>query len=152
MAEGGSAGVSGADQEWFSLREVAAALGISRQGVHARVRKGTLEGERVGGVWRVASAVVAAAVQSERQKALSLGSVRLLPASLQQPAGEADELARRLAEIEATLSDLSESYRRELDEREREVAVLRSQSERLTAALHYLVDMLGVDAGRQLGG
>ncbi len=143
----------GADQpEWYTLREVAQALGISRQAVHARVRKGQLEAERVDGTWRVASGVVAVAVQAERKKALSLGSVRLLPGPLERPGGEIDQLAQRVAEVEATLAELAETHRRELDEREREVAVLRSQGERLTSALHYLVDMLGIGPDSRPGG
>jgi len=149
LPRGQAPGLGANEAEWYTLREVAAALGISRQAVHARVRKDQLEAERVDGTWRVASGVVAAAVQAERNKALSLGSVRLLPAAAQRPADEAYDLARRVAEVEATLAELSESHRRQLDVREQEVAVLRGQRARLTAALHAMVDILGVDAGSQ---
>ncbi len=151
--------VAPGEQEWYSLREVAAALGISRQAVHARVRKGQLDADQVDGAWRVASAVVAAAVQAERSKALALGAVRMLPASAGRPDGDVADLLRRVVEIEATLTDLSESHRRELDERDRELgerdrelAVLRDQGERLMSALHYMVDALGMASSPDHGG
>ena len=61
---------------WYSLRDVARVLGLSRQAVHTRVRKGQLEADLIDGVWQVPGAV-AAAVQTQRKRALSLGSVRL---------------------------------------------------------------------------
>ena len=52
--------------QWYTLKEVAEALGLTRQAVHTRVRKGQLRGEQQeDGSWRVAADAVAAAIEAK---------------------------------------------------------------------------------------
>lgn len=140
-----------AGQEWYTLRDVALALGLSRQAVHARVKKGQLRAEQVEGVWRIPASAVAQAVQAERRRFVGSGAVRILPVS---PGGSGDnsDLSKRVSAVETAIAELSEDHRRQLAERDREVAVLEERCERLTQALHQMVDLLGTAGGRPLGG
>ena len=135
-----------AGQEWYTLRDVAQALGLSRQAVHARVKKGQLRAQQVEGVWRIPGSAVAEAVQAERRRFVGSGAVRILPVS---PGGSGadNDLAERVAAVETAIAELSEDHRRELAERDREVAVLEDRCERLTQALHQMVDLLGMAGG-----
>lgn len=140
-----------AGQEWYTLRDVALALGLSRQAVHARVKKGQLRAEQVEGVWRIPASAVAQAVQAERRRFVGSGAVRILPVA---PGGSGDDsdLSKRVSAVETAIAELSEDHRRQLAERDREVAVLEERCERLTQALHQMVDLLGMAGGRPLGG
>jgi len=139
-------------QDWYSLREVAEALGLSRQAVHARVRKNQLQAEQVDGTWRVSGFALAAAVQSQRKKVLQLGTVRLLPVPTGfDDGGSAGQIADRVSSVEAAIAELSENQRRELEERDQEVALLKERCERLTMALHRMVDLLGSTEDRGSG-
>lgn len=46
-------GVTDRPTDRLTLDEAAAVLGISREAVRLRIRRGTLAGERVGGIWSV---------------------------------------------------------------------------------------------------
>jgi len=133
-------------QEWYTLRDVAVALGLSRQAVHARVKKGQLEAEQVDGVWRVAGTAVAKAVQAERRRFVGSGAVRMLPVP-PSPGADSGDLSERVSALEAAIGELSENHRHQLAERDREVAVLEDRCQRLTQALHQMVDMLGMAGG-----
>ena len=130
-------------RESYTLSEVAQVLGLSRQAVHARVKKGQLDAERVDGVWRVSAATVVAAVDAKRREALSLGSVRLLPVA--EPASDvvAQELLNRLEALETVVGDLQEEGRRARAERDQQVAVVEDRCARLQVALHQMVELLG---------
>ena len=143
----GLPGDTAGDRDWYSLRDVARVLGLSRQAVHARVRKGQLEADLMEGVWQVPGAAVAAAVQTQRKRALSLGCVRLLPTPASGDSGTAGEdVATRLDAIESVLLGMREEHRQALVERELEVATLKERCARLQAALHQMVDLLGSGA------
>lgn len=129
-----------AESEWYTLKEVAAALGVSRQAVHARITKGQLPGEQVQGVWRVPGQALVAAVEAKRREALSLGSVRVLPAAAPATDGE---LVRRVEALEALVEELREEHQRSRVERDAEVAALEERCARLQSALHHMVDLLG---------
>ncbi len=137
-------GAAHGEQDWYTLREVARALGLSRQAVHTRVKKGQLAAEQVDGIWRVSGFALAEAVQSQRRRVLALGTVRLLPVptKLGQD-GSGGGLVDRVLVLEAAVSELSEEHRRALEQRDREVVVLKERCERLTKALHQMVDLLG---------
>lgn len=140
-------GTAHGEQDWYTLREVARALGLSRQAVHTRVRKGQLPAEQVDGIWRVSEFALAEAVQSQRRSVLALGTVRLLPAQTERGQdGGGDGLVDRVLVLEAAVSELSEEHRRALEQRDREVEVLKERCERLTKALHQMVDLLGPGA------
>ena len=135
--------VAEAGREWYTLSEVAQVLGLSRQAVHARVKKGQLDAEKVDGVWRVSDATVVAAVEAKRREALSLGSVRLLPVGAPADDVVAQELVNRLEALETVVGDLQEEGRRAQAERDQELAVLEDRCARLQAALHQMVELLG---------
>ncbi len=141
---------AGDDREWYSLREVASVLGLSRQAIHARVKKGQLAAEQVGGSWRVPGHAVAEAVRARRDKFVSLGAVRIPPVAGQgvDPQGASQQIADRVAVIETALAEMAEDQRRVLAEREREVAALRERSDRLATALHQMVDLLADEPRR----
>lgn len=40
-------------QDYFTVREAAAILGVHKHTVQARLRDGTLKGKKLGGVWRI---------------------------------------------------------------------------------------------------
>jgi hypothetical protein len=143
VAERAGSHGAGADQGWYTLRDVATALGLSRQAVHARVRKGQLPAQQVEGVWRIPSSAVAEAVQAERRRFVGSGAVRILPVSA-GGSGDGSGLSDRVSAIEAAIAELSEDHRQQLAERDRKVAVLEERCERLTRALHHMVDLLGV--------
>ena len=135
-------GATGDGPEWYSLKDVAQVLGLTRQGVHRRVRKGQLEAEQVDGVWRVSDAAVAAAVEAKRREAVSLGSVRVLPVGA--PTGdEGHQVAARLEALEAMVAELRDEHRRAQTQRDQEVAALEETCARLRAALHQMVDLMG---------
>ena len=135
--------VAEAGREWYTLSEVAEVLGLSRQAVHARVKKGRLDAEKVDGVWRVSGATVGAVVEAKRREALSLGSVRLLPVGAPASDVVAQELVNRLEALETVVGHLQEEGRRAQAERDQEVAVLEDRCARLQAALHQMVELLG---------
>ncbi len=140
----GLPGDAAEDRDWYSLRDVARVLGLSRQAVHARVRKGQLEADLIDGLWQVPGAAVAAAVQTQRKRALSMGSVRLLPMPTGGNSGTAGEdVTARLDAIERVVLGLREEHRQALAERELEVAALQERCARLQTALHQMVDLLG---------
>ncbi|MDQ6838041.1 MAG: helix-turn-helix domain-containing protein [Actinomycetota bacterium] len=144
MTDVGSVGAPGA-QEWYSLREVASALGVTRQAVHARVKSGRLESEQIDGVWRIPASAVTEAVQAQRRRFVGSGSVRILP--VHSLAGDEDlGISDRVVALEAAIAELSGGHRRQLAERDREVAVLEERCQRLTKALHQMVDLLGTEA------
>ena len=49
--------------EYMSITEAAAVLGVSRQRVHAMVKAGILEAERIGSQWAVRKASVEARLE-----------------------------------------------------------------------------------------
>lgn len=128
-------------QESYSLTEVAAVLGLTRQAVSVRVKKGQLEAQKNGGTWRVSHQVLAAAVEAKRRKAMSLGSVRVLPVG--QASGDAEALAQRMNALETVVGELRDEQRQAQARRDEEVAALEQTCARLQAALHQMVDLLG---------
>ena len=40
-------------QDYFTVQEAAAILGVHKHTVQARLRDGTLKGKKLGGVWRI---------------------------------------------------------------------------------------------------
>jgi len=119
----------------YSLQEVADRVGRTRQAMHARVKRGTLRAQRVGGSWLVTAEVLDALVAGEQAKAVSAGTVRALhPEGRSAAEGVADavpDAERRVAELEAEL-------RREREESERKdhyIADLRRHTARLREAL-----------------
>ncbi len=135
-------GGADAGPQWYTLKEVAEALGLTRQAVHTRVRKGQLRGEQQeDGSWRVAADALAAAIEAKRREAVSLGSVRVLPVG--PPLGEMSALAERIDALEAVVAQLREEQGRIQAQRDQEVAALEERSARLQTALHQMVDLLG---------
>jgi hypothetical protein len=89
------------------------------------VKKGQLEAQKVGGAWRVQSAAVTQEVQARRNKALALGTVRVLPVDRVADETGQDDTAARLGRLEALVAELADENRRIHSERERELALLR---------------------------
>ena len=92
---------------------------------------------RVGGACPMR---LAAAVEAERKKAISFGSVRVLPvghASVEgMPWRSGDAL-------EAVVEELRDEQRQAQARRDQEVAALEQTCARLQAALHQMVDLMG---------
>jgi hypothetical protein len=65
--------------------------------------------------------------------------------------GASGDIAGRVAVVQAVIAELSEGHRRALEERDREVAVLKQRCDRLIAALHQMVDLLGAEEVRPVG-
>ncbi len=63
----------------FGAAEVAAMLGVTRQAVQARARRGSLRAFKVDGEWRIPAEVATALVSAEHHRGLSAGTVRALP-------------------------------------------------------------------------
>ncbi len=117
----------------YSLQEVADRVGRTRQAMHARVKRGTLRAQRVGGSWLVTAEVLDALVAGEQAKAVSAGTVRTLhpdahPPSPEDPAGLLPGVAQRVTELEAELSRALEQLARKdayIDDLRRHAARLR---------------------------
>ena len=121
----------------YSLQEVADRVGRTRQAMHARVKRGTLRAQRVGGSWLVTPEVLDALVAAEQAKAVSAGTVR----ALHPESGDASgvdgvrdlptDAARRIEELEAELT----AQREELARKDGYIGDLRRHVARLREAL-----------------
>lgn len=140
----------------LGVAEVAEMLGVTRQAVQARVQRGSLRAHKVGGVWRVPRVAAAALVRAEREKAVSSGHVRALPAGGvpgSSPVGgeEVAELAARILRLEAAMQERDREFQvalmaheQQLTVKDREIATLKDDRHRLRVALRAL---LGEDDG-----
>ncbi len=120
----------------YSLQEVAERVGRTRQAMHARVKRGTLRAQRVGGSWLVTAEVLEALVAGEQAKAVSAGTVRALhpgahPPSAEDPANPPAGVAPRVAELESELRRAREESAR----KDAYIADLRRHAARLREAL-----------------
>lgn len=120
----------------YSLQEVADRVGRTRQAMHARVKRGTLRAQRVGGSWLVTAEVVEALVAGEQAKAVSAGTVRALHPEAHLPSAEdpvdpPPGVAPRVAELEAELR----RAREELARKDAYIADLQRHGARLREAL-----------------
>lgn len=135
----------------LSAAEVAGMLGVSRQAVQARARRGSLRAYKVEGEWRIPAEVATALVAAEHHRGLSAGSVRTLPVGgpRPDPDGSAvlEVLEARLATYEARLAEQNRRMEEvlahqheQLAARDAELAVLRAETVRLRRAVVVLVD------------
>ncbi len=121
-------------------------LGVTRQAVQARARRGSLRAHKIDGEWRIPAEVAAALVAAEHHRGLSTGNVRTLPVggSRPEPDGGAvlEVLEARLATYEARLAEQDRRMEEvlvrqheQLAARDAELAVLRAENERLRRAV-----------------
>lgn len=144
MATGGQAS-EGEARASFGAAEVAAMLGVTRQAVQARARRGSLRAFKVDGEWRIPAEVATALVNAEHHRGLSAGKVRTLPGVIAgldaTSGGESPVLAAleaRLAAYDARMADqdrrMEEVLARQRDElaaKEAELISTRAEVERL---------------------
>lgn len=126
-------------------------LGVTRQAVQARVKKGSIRAAKVAGEWRIPAAVAKAVVGAEHAKAVASGGVTVLPTSTEFASvadlaevvvGLENRLARVEAEQVAQASRFEEALidlRGQLEARDADIGALREDRRRLRRALAALV-------------
>ena len=135
----------------LSAAEVAGMLGVSRQAVQARARRGSLRAYKVEGEWRIPAEVATALVAAEHHRGLSAGSVRTLPAGGPRPDPDGSAVLEvlearlatyeaRLAEQDRRMEEVLAHQHEQLAARDAELAVLRAETVRLRRAVVVLVD------------
>lgn len=150
MAIGRPARHEDLDAGSFGAAEVAAMLGVTRQAVQARARRGTLRAFKGdNGAWRIPAEVAKALVSAEHHRGLSAGTVRALPAAAVGPeeGGESGSAvltvleARlsayevRMAEQDRRMEELLARQRDELAAKEAELIAAKVDAERFRQAL-----------------
>ncbi len=136
----------------WSISEAAAALGLTREAVRKRLRRGSLKGRKIGGEWRItpveggppAARDGTGHVHPPPQNDIAEIHQALEQAKLEAAAakGEAKGLRGRVRDLQAQLSTKAEELRR--------ADHLLAQKEQTLAALVERVPML--PAPRQQGG
>ena len=158
MTQDASRPAPGAEPDSYGVAELAAMLGVTRQAVQARVRKGTIRAVKVDGAWHIPAAVAKALLDAERGNAVASGRVTELPLN-REPAldahssGGLEELVRLVADLEARVrqaeadrlaqarlfEDALAELRVQLGAKESDLRVLREERRRLRRALATLV-------------
>ncbi len=147
-----------AEPDFYGVAELAAMLGVTRQAVQARVRKGTIRAVKVNGAWQIPAAVAKALLDAERGSAVASGRVTELPLNREaglgaHRSGRLEELVGLIANLEAQLrqaeadrlaqgrlfEDALAELRAQLGAKETDVRVLREERGRLRRALAVLV-------------
>ena len=136
---GDDEGAAGAGS--FSAAEVAAMLGVSRQAVQARAKRGSLRAYKERGVWRIPAEVATALVTAEHHRGLSAGRVRALPVSETEGGTDAAVLSAlearlaaseaRIAEQDQRIEELHAHHREQLAAKDSEMHLLRAEVARL---------------------
>jgi hypothetical protein len=108
----------------MTLDEAAAVLGISREAVRLRIRRGTLAGERLGGVWYVSLVGRTPTDQATNQPTDRPDRPRL---SRRRENAARGELLEHLEAENAWLRARVEFYERQVEHQAGEIAELRRQ-------------------------
>jgi hypothetical protein len=145
---------------------LAAMLGVSRQAVQARVRKGTIRAAKVNGAWQIPAVVAKALLDAERGKAVASGTVSELPLKAEATLGgqgsrRLDELVTLVAHLETRVHEAEANWaaqgrrfevalgelRAQLRQKEADVRALQEERSRLRRAIAALVSEEGGLAG-----
>ena len=105
----------------LTLDEAAAVLGISREAVRLRVRRGTLDGARVGGIWYV---TLVGRSSTDHTTDRPTDRPRY---PRRRDTAERDELAQHLRDEVDFLRDRVKFYERQVEHQAGEIADLRRQ-------------------------
>ena len=151
MTQRGSPARLDSGAPFYGIAELAGALGVSRQAIQARVRRGSIRAVKEGGVWRIPAGVAVAMVNGEHAKAIVSGEVTALPRAANADATAADsklvsQFAERLQALEAIVEAAAErldaalvDQQRRDHARDRELEEIRRDRAKLRRALAALV-------------
>lgn len=139
LQAGDDEGAAGAGS--FTAAEVASMLGVSRQAVQARAKRGSLRANKERGVWRIPAEVATALVTAEHHRGLSAGKVRALPIPRTDGGTETAVLSAlearlaaseaRIAEQDQRIREIEAHHREQLAAKDSELYLLRAEVQRL---------------------
>lgn len=117
------------DQGEYSVGELAAVLGVTRQAVQARVKSGSIRASKVSGVWRIPAAVASALISAEHTKAVVSGRVTMLPLAPPDGLGALDELVEVVQRLENRVAKAEMEHAAQADRFDRALALLAEKLE-----------------------